>query len=84
MNIVSSDAQTDRPARPQTTTRPEAYQFSPTHPELPGQLLHREYVEDLVEARTQLAERFSIRLRLLEGLKRRHLQIEHSPTFPAA
>jgi len=84
MNMFSSDAHTNRPARLQTTTRPEAYQFSPTHPELPGQLLHREYVEDLVEARTQLVERFSIRLRLLERLKPRDLQIKHAPAFPAA
>ena len=41
------------------------------------------YVEDLVEARTQLADRFSIRLRFLVGLKRRHLQIEHASALAA-
>ena len=84
MNMFSSDAHTNRPARPQTTTRPEAYQFSPAHPELPGQLLLREYVEDLVETRTQLADCFSIWLRLLERLKLRHLHIEDAPAFTAA
>ncbi|ULA69493.1 MAG: hypothetical protein LZF62_430165 [Nitrospira sp.] len=42
------------------------------------------YVEDLVEARTQVADRFSIRLRFLVGLKRRNLHVEYSPTFTAA
>lgn len=42
------------------------------------------YVEDLVEARTQLPERVSIRLRLLERLKHRHLHIEDAPAFTAA
>ncbi len=63
------DAQTDHPARPQTTTRPRAY---------PSR-----YVEDLVEARTQPVDRFNIRLRFLERLKGRHLHIEYAPTFPA-
>ena len=41
---------------------PEAYQFSPTHPELPRQLFLRTgYVEEAFEARTKLDGVFSSR-----------------------
>jgi hypothetical protein len=42
---------------------PEASLFSPTHPKLPRQLVHRVgYVEEAFEARTKLAGFFSILL----------------------
>lgn len=41
---------------------PEAYQFSPSHPELPRQLFSRSgYVEEAFEARTKLGGIFSSR-----------------------
>ena len=50
------------PARPQAKSKPEAYQFSPSHPELLRQLFTREgYVEDFDEPRMKLEAVFSCR-----------------------
>ncbi len=55
---LSQAAQKGRPARPQPMKAPEAYQFSPTRPELPRQLFLRTgYVEDAFEARTMHGKR---------------------------
>jgi hypothetical protein len=44
-------------------SKTEAWRFSPTHPELSEQLFSRVgYVEDLSDARTMLADLFSILL----------------------
>ena len=49
-------------SKAEPTDAPEAYQFSPTHPELPRQLFLRTgYVEEAFEARTQLSAIFSSR-----------------------
>ena len=49
-------------SKAEPTNAPEAYQFSPTHPELPRQLFLRTgYVEDAFKARTKLDGVFSSR-----------------------